>query len=56
MSSTAPRFLDSIPDNKDDLASEETRLRTIKRGRSGPVFNSMNKSKSGMSAVQAAIG
>ena len=56
VSPAVPKTLADGLNNDEDLASEETRLRTIKKGRSGPVFSSVNKTKSGMGAVQAVIG
>ncbi|CAF9903055.1 MAG: hypothetical protein GOMPHAMPRED_000077 [Gomphillus americanus] len=56
MSPAVPKTLADVLNDDEDLASEEMRLRTIKKGRSGPVFSSVNKTKSGMGAVQAVIG
>ena len=42
---------------KDDLSPDEVKLRTIKKGRGGPVFSTLGKSRvNGWKAVQDAIG
>ena len=37
-------------------SSEDVGLRTIKKGRGGPIFSSLKKGSSGIKAVQDAIG
>jgi hypothetical protein len=52
----APQLPQSVLDQNDEFSPDDMRLRTVKKGRGGPVFSIIDQGPSGMKAVQAAIG
>ncbi|MCJ1477744.1 hypothetical protein MMC13_006417 [Lambiella insularis] len=52
----SPSSSHSKPQTDGELSSDEMRLRTIKKGRGGPIFTTLGKGAAVSKAVQEAIG